>query len=314
MCIRDRYQRRVREELKDKSSVRKTTTEEEGVEIAKSLYGKLKGSAVENSYVSTLRHLLHMTIGYGEDEAVGKKLWAVIDKYIQQFDLTGNASGLTYYHLLAAHNTSLTGTDISEKEKGLFDEIASLKKEIEDLKTQLANAPAGVSTTTTSEEEGPVETGGPPPPMSGAPPPPGGGPPPPGGGPPGPPGGPPGSSSVKTFKDPDRPAMLPWRWERIPPGDITSTVFEGLAEASLDLTTIIKTAEIENVFALKKALPSSALAAALAGGIEGSGSGTGGEGGSDLKKKIGSAAKKEAILLKNPQRCNIIMILMHRFK
>jgi len=70
---------------------------------------------------------------------------------------------------------------------------------------------------------------GPPPPPGMGPP---GPPPPPGMGPPGPPGLPPlpgmAAPGMASYKDPNRPKMVPWRWNLLPPNQVQKSVFKDL--------------------------------------------------------------------------------------
>eukprot|EP01088_Endostelium_zonatum_P015182 TRINITY_DN3619_c1_g2_i1.p1 TRINITY_DN3619_c1_g2~~TRINITY_DN3619_c1_g2_i1.p1 ORF type:complete len:1167 (-),score=385.36 TRINITY_DN3619_c1_g2_i1:125-3625(-) len=229
------------------------------------------------------------------------------------------------------------------KEKALTDEITTLKAEIESLKTRLEAAASGAPIPPADPAANPDAppdfsaappppgmedfSGAPPPPgmddFSGAPPPPGfegppppgmGGPPPPGGGPPppggfgGPPppgGGPPGSKSRhQSFKDPDRPAMLPWRWEKLNQFEVKGTVFDGLAESSLALVTQnkIQATDMEVNFSIKKV--NTALAAQAAKQAAENGGGETGPAGK----------KKNPTVLTDGNRLNMILIIMHRFK
>jgi len=276
----------------------------EPVQIVTALWSKMKGTELEGMFMNILRSLLHLglSIEIGadcEDLTLPKKVWGIIEKLVKQFDLMGNASGLSYEHVLAAFMKETAhhhNVNISIHENGVApppQQEKEKEKETDD-DSSLAPAPS------------PPPMAAPPPPAPPAPfapPPPGAPPPPAAPGAPPPPGGFPGFGAA-SFKDPDRIPMLPWRWQTINKHQAANTVFNGLNAMLLIEEGIIDKTELEDVFALKK------LQTDLR--IPNSGSGAGG-GMVEGKEAQPQKKKGPTPTLLDTQRCNIISIVMHHF-
>ncbi|ELR15924.1 formin domain containing protein [Acanthamoeba castellanii str. Neff] len=227
--------------------------EDKPIEIITTLWEKIKGSENESTFLSIMHTLLHLGLsldGGSQDPTLSKKVWGIIDKLLRQFDLMGNASGLTYEHVLAGFMKEARVINASS------DDSAAAPA------GSLASAAVGIS--------------------SGK------------------------NSKPTTPRDPDRPPMLPWRWNLIPQNQIKDTIFDGLKPMKLIDQGYIDTADLENVFALKSVPKNSNLNVI---GVAASGDGKAGAG------KVGQAGKKDKKdpTLLDHQRCNIVSIVMHRF-
>jgi len=71
-----------------------TATTSAPIEIIHTLWSKIKGTELENTFLSITRTLLHLGLSFEgpKDLELSRKVWGIIDKLLRQFDLMGNGS------------------------------------------------------------------------------------------------------------------------------------------------------------------------------------------------------------------------------
>eukprot|EP00339_Tiarina_fusa_P000530 CAMPEP_0117068868 /NCGR_PEP_ID=MMETSP0472-20121206/48273_1 /TAXON_ID=693140 ORGANISM="Tiarina fusus, Strain LIS" /NCGR_SAMPLE_ID=MMETSP0472 /ASSEMBLY_ACC=CAM_ASM_000603 /LENGTH=954 /DNA_ID=CAMNT_0004791117 /DNA_START=94 /DNA_END=2958 /DNA_ORIENTATION=- len=283
--------------------------------IVNSLWENMQGTGLETTFTTLLDN--YYRIGMPVEATRIWKLLEQISSYVSAvIRSSDNLSTITISEIvLKVLACCETGSAPRPRTKKKIEEVEEKKEEKPKADDPVADKPkeevpapppADIPAPPPPPPCGPPGGLAPPPPPcgppGGIPPPPGppGGPPPPPGGPPGgppPPGGmpgPPGLPGGNSNRDPNRPKMLPWRWNMLPPNQLKKSVYKDLSADKVDFDGKV----LEDLFRAdigqkKKPLKSSKS----------------GEGAAPEKSKPDEI---QPVVL-DGQRCTIIEIIMKRF-